>query len=166
VRAELAHLAVLHDDGSLADRGGNGAGGAVRREMFDPFAFVVGEFGRRAVESYAQQAPVVAAAYETVARRVADQRQHRAAMQRRGGVGRGGGDIGRQQPHASVAQREGHRGAVAAEGTGRGRRVGRDRTRRRQGLPPGRICEIELHATISGSLRSRASGSRRRGCGR
>src|SRR5207302_753390 len=74
-------------------------------------------------------------------------------------------DLRRQQPHPAIAQTESRDPAVAAERAGGDRRVGRNRARRRQRGPPLRIAEVELHVVTSGSLRSRASGSRRRGWG-
>jgi hypothetical protein len=63
MRAELAHLAALHDESALAGGGGDGAGRAMRREMLEPLALLVGKLGRCSVAGDAQQATVVAAAH-------------------------------------------------------------------------------------------------------
>src|SRR5258708_3950747 len=137
--AELAHLAALHDEGALAGRGGDGAGRAMRREMLEPLASLAGKLGRRSVAGDAQQATVVAAAHESIARRIADQRQHRAAMQGIASWCFRGVDVGRQQAHAPVAEREGCDRALLVEGAGSRRCVARNGTAWRQGLAPGRI---------------------------
>ena len=102
------HLAALHHEGALAGRSGDRAGRAMGGDVLEPLALLVGDLARRPVGCDAQQPAIVAAAHEAVARRIADQRQHRAAMQRLGRRRLGGVDVGGQQAHAAVAQGEGH----------------------------------------------------------
>ena len=150
VRPELARAPRLVDhQRHLADRRRDHAVVAVRGELVDPLALLVGDLGRAAVRCDAQQAAVVAAAQKAVARGIGDQRQHGTFMDRLARFGGGVLDVRRQQAHAAVAQRESGELAVAAEGAGDDRRVGRDRARRRQRAPPVGIARSSFKGSHS-----------------
>jgi len=139
MRPELLDLVPLHDKGGLAGRGSDNAGRTVGGDVLKPPSLLVRDLVRRAVGSDAQQPAVVTAAYKAIARRVADQRQHRAAMQRLGCRRLGGVYVSGQQAHATVAQGVGRDRSVPVEGAGGDGRIGCDGTARWQGLPPGRV---------------------------
>src|SRR6266404_612007 len=94
VRADLVNAVVLYDDRVLADRGSDGAICLMRDHSVDPFALEARELDRRAIGSDTQDTPVIAAAYEPVAGRVANQRQYRATVNRWCGIGRRRREVG------------------------------------------------------------------------
>lgn len=150
VGSEFPDLAAFDEDGRAPD-GGSDEAAAMRGQVLDPLALVARNLAQRSILAVAQQAAIVAAAYEAVAGRIGDQRQHGAAVAR-GRHGRQlGAERGGQQAHAPVAQGESNERSVVVEGARGDRCLAGDRTRRRQALGPHRTGEIELHAARQSS---------------
>ncbi len=127
VRPELTQLARLVDhQRHLAGGGRDRAVAAMGGELVDPLALLIDDFRGAAAGRDAQQAAVVPAAQEAVGRGIGDQRQHRTFVQRLTGVGCRFLHFRWQQTHAPIAQRESGCFAIATEGAGHDRRVGRD----------------------------------------
>ena len=154
-RASVAGL-VDHQR-HLADRGGDGAVAAMGRELVDPLALLVGDLGRAAVQAQCAAGGRRRRRSRSRRRRIADQRQHRAAMDRLGSALRAAASMSagsrRTRPSPS-AKRD--RLAVAAEGAGGDRRVGRDE-RDGGSAPPAGLPRSSFRSQIAQGVTEKVS---------
>ena len=171
VRPELAHLAVFRPPAPSCRptrRTAPVLRWAASFSIHLPFWLAISR--RAAVGRDAQQPAIVAAADEAVARRIADQCQHRAAMKGpcTGEAASGaassmsaGSRRTRPSPSAKATVAPSRLKAQAAAGASAATERAGGSVCRHAGF-----ARSSFTAITSGSLRSRASGSRRRGCGR